>query len=202
MLPDLKVEVPELEPSPVLLEQLVQLSRHSTPSVKSGGPGTMKALMAAASVTVIAAVSWLTGTMPGVASPFSREPTYRPAPQHGPAEPSARAVSDDEAATTVTPPTEPPGQAKPDKPRDDNGLHLGQTKPHQNNGNHHGQTKPHHNNGNHHGQTKPHQNNGNHHGQTKPHQNNGNHHGQTKPHQNNGNHHGQTKPHQNNGQGR
>ena len=74
MLPDLKVEVPELEPPPVLLEQLAQLSRLSTPSAPSGGPGAMKVLMAGFSVTLIAAVSWLTGTLPGVASPFHREP--------------------------------------------------------------------------------------------------------------------------------
>ena len=171
MLMDLKVEVPQLEPSPLLLEQLSQLSRHSVATSPAGGPRSVRALMATATVTVIAGVSWLTGTMPGVASPFAREPGHGHA-AHAPAAPGvatgAESAAPDlpEAAT----PTVPPGQ----------------TKPHQNNGNHTGQTKPHQNNGNHTGQTKPHQNNGNHTGQTKPHQSNGNQTGQTKPHENNG----------------
>ena len=167
MLMDLRVEAPELEPSPVLLEQLSQLSQHSVATMPPGGPRTMRALMAAASVTVLAGVSWLTGTMPGVASPFSRGPEHGHA-QHAPAEPSSGAAEQSAVPylPETPPPTVPPGQAKP---HHNKGNHTGQTKPHQNNGNHTGQTKPHQNNGNHTGQTKPHQNNGNHTGQTKPH---------------------------------
>ena len=161
---DLKVEVPELEPSSVLLEQLSQLSQLSVASTGTGSRGK-RAVVAAASVTVIAGASWLTGTMPGVASPFSRGPGHGHA-QHGPAE-HAPGTPSDESAVPYLSGTLPPGQAKPH--RHGKGNHTGQTKPHHDNGNHTGQTKPHLNNGNHTGQTKPHLNNGNHTGQTKPH---------------------------------
>jgi hypothetical protein len=155
VLPDLRIEAPRLEPDPVLLEQLSQLSRASAARAKPGRAA--RSLMSAATVLVVAGVSWLTGTMPGVASPFSREPSPRPTPQHATAEPDA-AVSGVEAVVPVTPAKVPPGQLKPHHGK---GNHNGQTKPHHNNGNHNGQTKPHHNNGNHNGQTKPHHNNGN-----------------------------------------
>jgi hypothetical protein len=172
VLQDLKVEIPELEPPRVLLEQLAQLSQSSTPSA-ADSPRTVKAFLATVSVTVLATVAWLTGTLPGVASPFTREPaTPHPAPQHAPVEPGTQTVSGGEETVPVVAPEPKPkphrnkghhnGQGKPI--RDNNGLHLGQTEPHQDNGNHYGQTKPHHNNGNHNGQTKPHHNNG----QTKP----------------------------------
>jgi hypothetical protein len=173
VLPDLRINAPRLEPDPVLLEQLSQLSRASAP--RATGP-TSRSLTSAATVVIVAGVSWLTGTLPGVASPFDRQPAHQPTHQQAPLTPSG-----EQPGSGVVPPgpaVVPPGQAKP----------------HQNNGNHTGQIKPHQNNGNHTGQIKPHQNNGNHTGQTKPHQNNGNHTGQTKPHQNNGNHTGQTKP--------
>ena len=193
MLPDLRISPPVLEPDRVLLEQLSQLSRASAPVA---GPGrASRSLMSAATVLVVASISWLTGTLPGIASPFDRQPAHQPTQEHAPLTPSGeqpRPGSEVPSEPLVV----PPGQAKPHQ---DNGNHTGQTKPHQDNGNHTGQTKPHQNNGNHTGQTKPHQNNGNHTGQTKPHQNNGNHTGQTKPHQNNGNHTGQTKPHDNSG---
>ena len=145
MLMDLKVEVPQLEPSPLLLEQLSQLSRHSVATSPAGGPRSMRALMATATVTVIAGVSWLTGTMPGVASPFAREPGHGHA-AHAPAAPGV-ATGAESAAPDL------PEAATPT-------VSPGQTKPHQNNGNHTGQTKPHQSNGNQTGQTKPHENNG------------------------------------------
>jgi len=160
---DLKVEVPELEPSSVLLEQLAQLSQGSVPSAGRGG-GPKRALMAALSVTVIAGASWLTGTMPGVASPFAHGPGHGHAGVHAPAEPASDGASGDSSAA--------PGQAKAH--HQDNGNHTGQTKPHSNSGNHTGQTKPHTHSGNHTGQTKPHTDTGNHTGQTKPDQAGGN----------------------------
>ena len=204
MLPDLKLDIPELEPDPVLLEQLSQLSAASVaPSVS----GPARSFVAGATVVVVGGFSWLTGTLPGVASPFHRDD--HPAPRHAPAEPgqSDDTPGDESGDDSGEAPAVPPGQVlHPNK-----GKHNGQTKPHQNNGNHTGQDDDatdatddatddeSTDNGNHTGQTKPHQDNGNHTGQTKPHQNNGNHTGQTKHHQNNGNHTGQTKPHHNNG---
>ena len=172
---DLRVEAPELEPSPVLLAQLSQLSAHSVATAPAGGSRITRTLMAAASVTVLAGVSWLTGTMPGVASPFSRGPEHGHA-QHRPAEPSSDAAEESAVpfVPETRPPAVPPGQAKP---HHDNGHHNGQTKPHQDNGHHNGQASPDdtgddtgqsgsHDNGNHNGQTKPHDINGNPNGQS------------------------------------
>jgi hypothetical protein len=155
VLPDLRIDAPRLEPDPVLLEQLSQLSRAAAP--RSAPGNASRSLLSAATVLVVAALSWLTGTLPGVASPFSPGPAHHPAPQHAPADPTPESVSDDDATIPVTPPTVPPGQVKPHQ---DNGNHTGQIKPHQNNGNHTGQIKPHQNNGNHTGQTKPHDSDG------------------------------------------
>jgi len=174
VLPELKVAIPELEPDPVLLEQLSQLSAASWAPQAGGGP--VRSLVATGTVVVVGGLSWLTGTLPGVASPFHHDP----APRHAPAEPGQG--DDDGSVLPSAPPSVPPGQtgAHPDR-----GLHNGQVTPGQaetdDNGNHYGQTKPHQNNGNHTGQTKPHQNSGNHTGQTKPHENKGNHTGQTNP---------------------
>ncbi len=175
MLPDLRINAPLLEPDPVLLEQLSQLSRVSAPATAPGRAS--RSLMSAATVLVVAAVSWLTGTLPGVASPFDRQPAHQPTHEHAPLTPSGEQPWPADAVPPG-PPIVPPGQAKPHQ---DNGNHTGQIKPHQNNGNHTGQIKPHQNNGNHTGQTEPHDNNGNHTGQTEPHDNNGNHTGLTKP---------------------
>ncbi|WP_157544857.1 hypothetical protein [Nocardioides halotolerans] len=191
MLPDLRIDVPELEPPAVLLEQLAQLSRQGAASAPHDGPGIVKAFLAAVSVSVLASVAWLTGTLPGVASPFTREPETRPAPQHAAAEPGTLALADEDTEADA-PPAVADGHAGAHHGK---AQHGGRTTPPQDNGHHTGQTKPHQNNGHHTGQTKPHQNNGHHTGQTKPHQNNGHHTGQTKPHQDNGHHSGQTKPH-------
>ena len=153
---DLKVEVPELEPSSVLLEQLAQLSQGSVPSAGRGG-GPKRALMAALSVTVIAGASWLTGTMPGVASPFAHGPGHGHAGVHAPAEPASDAASGDRSAA--------PSQAKAH--HQDNGNHTGQTKPDEGTGDETGQTKPHEDNGNHTGPTATPQDNGNANGHVK-----------------------------------
>jgi hypothetical protein len=185
VLPDLRIDPPQLEPDDVLLQQLSQLSRAS---VAQRGQGQARSFVAGVTVVVVAGFSWLTGTLPGVASPFDRPPAHhRPAPAQDPTPTLTPDGATAPSATAVL-----PGAGLGATGR---GHHSGQAKPHQDNGNHTGQTEPHQDNGNHTGQTKPHQDNGNHTGQTKPHQNNGNHTGQTKPHQNNGNHTGHTKPH-------
>ena len=183
MFTELKIDVPELDPDPVLLAQLSQLSAASVPSRREG---PVRLLVAAVTVVVLTCFSWLTGALPGVASPFDGPRDHRPAPQHAPSTSPSPAIKSGSAAAPQ-PGTLPPGQ----------------TRTHQDNGNHTGLTKPnHHDNGNHNGLTDGQQDNGNHYGQTKPHQNQGHHNGQTKPHQNHGHHNGQTKPHDHhNGQG-
>ena len=64
---DLKVDIPALEPDPVLLAQLSQLSATSVPSRREG---PVRLLVAAVTVLVLAFFSWVTGALPGVASPF------------------------------------------------------------------------------------------------------------------------------------
>jgi hypothetical protein len=175
VLPDLRINAPRLEPDPVLLEQLSQLSSASAPRGATGP--TARSLMSAATVVIVAGLSWVTGTLPGVASPFDRHPAHQPTHEQAPLTPSGELPGSGE----VVPPglgVVPPAQAKPHQ---DNGNHTGQIKPHQNNGNHTGQIKPHQNNGNHTGQTEPHQNSGNHTGQTEPEDTTGNHTGQIKP---------------------
>ena len=49
---------------------------------------TARSLLSAATVLVVAGLSWLTGTLPGVASPFDRHPTHQPTHQQAPLEPS------------------------------------------------------------------------------------------------------------------
>jgi hypothetical protein len=149
VLPDLRINAPRLEPDPVLLEQLSQLSSASAPRVATGP--TARSLISAATVVIVAGLSWLTGTLPGVASPFDREPAHQPTHQEAPLTPSGEQPGSGEVVPPA-PAVVPPGQAKPHQ---DDGNHTGQTKPHQNNGNHTGQIKPHQNNGNHTGQTKP-----------------------------------------------
>ena len=82
VLPDLRIDVPALEPDPVLLEQLSQLSRASVAPARPE-PGALG--RGRGDVVVVAGFSWLTGTLPGVASPFHREPAHhQPAPREDP----------------------------------------------------------------------------------------------------------------------
>jgi hypothetical protein len=177
VLQDLRIDVPQLEPDPVLLAQLSQLSAASAPHRREG---PARAVVATISVLVLACFAWLTGAVPGVASPFNGVRDPRPAPQHTP------------SATPAPGPTSEAGAALPGEAA----LPPGLVRTHHDNGNHTGLTKPnHHDNGNHTGLNDAQQDNGNHTGQTKPHTNQGTHTGQTKPHTNQGHHHGQTKPH-------
>jgi len=200
------MDIPELEPDPVLLAQLSQLSAASAPP---RGSGPVRSLVAAVTVAVVGGFSWLTGTLPGVASPFHHEPADH-APLHAPAEPGQG--DSDGTGPSVTSPggtltgrgdarghgrsEQAPGQqsGQADEAPDTDSSDGDQA--HQDNGNHYGQTKPHQNNGNHYGQTTPHQNNGNHTGQTKPHEDNGNANDQAEAQQDSGSHAGQTKPQQ------
>ena len=169
---DLRIDIPELDPDPVLLAQLSQLSAASVPPRREG---PVRFLVAAVTVLVLTSFSWLTGALPGVASPFDGIRDHHPAPQQAPATSPAPASE----SSGATPGALPPGQTRT---HHDNGNHTGLTKPnHQDNGNHLGLTDGQQDNGNHTGQTKPHENSGNHTGQTKPHENSGNHTGQTKP---------------------
>jgi len=183
VLTDLKIDIPQLEPDPVLLAQLSQLSAASVPPRREG---PVRFLVAAVTVLVLTSFSWLTGALPGVASPFDGSRDHHPAPQHAPA--TSPAPTSESTDAQPQPGTLPPGQTRT---HHDNGNHTGLTKPnHQDNGNHTGLTDGQQDNGNHTGQTKPHENQGHHTGQTRPHQNNGHHTGQTKPHDDNG--HAQT----------
>jgi hypothetical protein len=203
VLQELRIDAPELEPDPVLLAQLSQLSAASVPHRREG---PARVLVATVTVVVLAFFSWLTGAVPGVASPFDGVRDSRPAPHAPKASPTPDGASegdqgDERGESTASAPVVPPGQVRT---HHDNGNHTGLTKPnHHDNGNHTGLDDAQQDNGNHNGQTKPHQNHGHHNGQTKPHQNHGHHNGQTKPHQNNGHHHGQagTRPSLGNGGG-
>jgi hypothetical protein len=176
VLQDLRIDVPQLEPDPVLLAQLSQLSAASAPHRREG---PARAAVATISVLVLACFAWLTGAVPGVASPFNGVRDPRPAPQHAPSATPAPGPASDAGVALTTGTALAPGQVRTEH---DNGNHTGLTKPN------------HHDNGNHTGLYGTQQDNGNHTGQTKPHANQGHHTGQTKPHTDHGQHHGQTKP--------
>ena len=145
MLPDLRLDIPTLEPDPVLLEQLSQLSRASVPARRNSAA---RSVAAAVTALLVGCLSWLTGTLPGVASPLQREPSH-----HGPSRGAPATTPDDKPRPAADPAPAGSGDALPGvppavasghtKPHHDNGLHLGQTKPHQDNGHHGSQSKPH-----------------------------------------------------------
>ncbi|HEX5090565.1 MAG TPA: hypothetical protein VFV89_22340 [Nocardioides sp.] len=177
MLQDLRIDVPELEPDPVLLAQLSQLSAAAVARPKDG---PARALVAGVTVLILACFAWLTGAVPGVASPFDGVRDPRPAPHAPRTTPTPEQVAEAGASATGEALAAPGGVGT----LHDQGNHTGLAKPnHHDNGNHTGLYGAQHDNGNHTGQTKPHTNQGNHHGQTRPHTDQGNHHGQTKPHQ-------------------
>lgn len=183
MLQDLRIDAPELDPDQTLLDQLAQLSASSVPRRREA---PVRALVSAVTVLVLICFSWLTGALPGVASPFDGVRDQRPAPHHAPKAPAASdAASEAGSALPGQPAVVLPG---PPQTHHGQGHHYGLTKPtHQDQGHHYGQTKPHSNNGHHTGQTKPHTDQGHHTGQTKPHSDQGHHTGQTKPHVDHGN---------------
>jgi hypothetical protein len=97
-LPQLRVDVPTLEPDAALLARLVDISS-STPARTTSRASSAKVLLVAASVALIAAVTWLVGALPGTSSPIIPAhhphqpaviPTAPPSP-HGAARPRTRA---------------------------------------------------------------------------------------------------------------
>lgn len=63
--PLLRVAPPTLEPGPVLLHQLTELSASSSPSVRTARYAGVRALAGAATVAVIGATTWVAGAAPG-----------------------------------------------------------------------------------------------------------------------------------------
>jgi|GEM_PF-4461432 len=75
--PLLRVAPPILEPGPVLLHQLVELSASSSPSVRTARYAGVRALAGAATVAVIGATTWVAGAAPGpdlAVGPAARSP--------------------------------------------------------------------------------------------------------------------------------
>jgi hypothetical protein len=119
-LPELRAPVPALEPDPVLLDQLVELSAASTAAPAGRSPlRPVRALaMGAAALGLVAATSWIAGALPGVPSPIAPKPA--PPPAH--TTPAAPSRTSDPHATGAPlgptsgasgPHTEAPGVATP-----------------------------------------------------------------------------------------
>lgn len=87
-LPELRATIPALEPDPVLLGQLVELSAASTAASARPPLRPVRALVAgAAALGLVGATSWIAGALPGVPSPLEPHPTPAPVPT-SPATPS------------------------------------------------------------------------------------------------------------------
>ncbi|MDH2415053.1 hypothetical protein [Nocardioides sp. CER19] len=119
-LPELRATVPALEPDPVLLAQLVELSAASAAASARRSPlRPVRVLaMGAAALGLVAATSWIAGALPGVPSPIAPNPA--PPPAHTtPAAPSRtsdpHAPGADLGPTSGAsgPHTEAPGVATP-----------------------------------------------------------------------------------------
>ena len=63
--PQFRVAPPTLEPGPVLLHQLAELSAASSPSVRTVRYAGVRALAGAATVAVIGGTTWVAGAAPG-----------------------------------------------------------------------------------------------------------------------------------------
>lgn len=61
----LQVAPPTLEPGPVLLHQLAELSASSAPAVRTARRAAVRALAGAATVAVIGGTTWVAGAVPG-----------------------------------------------------------------------------------------------------------------------------------------
>jgi hypothetical protein len=85
--PLLRVVPPTLEPGPVLLHQLAELSASSSPSVRPARYAAVRALAGAATVAVIGATTWAAGAAPGsdltAGSPEHRRPAASGVPSAG-----------------------------------------------------------------------------------------------------------------------
>lgn len=130
-LPQLRTTIPVLEPDPVLLGQLVELSAASSAAAARRTLRPGRALTTgAAALGLVAATSWIAGALPGVPSPIAPHQVPAPAPTST-ATPSRTAddsvpgaslgptsgVSRPHAETPgVVPPTRSPGWTPPGKP--------------------------------------------------------------------------------------
>ncbi len=146
----LRVDVPTLEPDPALLERLVMASASSTPARRPARPAGIRLLVAAASVAMIGATTWVAGAIPGTESPLG--PAMQPT--HGPSAPSPGGESGAPHPDDSTSPGSPlspglPGntsgsQAASPERSGDRGDNRGDRArnriraPHRNNGNGHG----------------------------------------------------------------
>lgn len=63
--PQFRVAPPTLDPGPVLLHQLVELSAASSPTVRTYRHAGVRALAGAATVAVLGATTWVAGAAPG-----------------------------------------------------------------------------------------------------------------------------------------
>ena len=67
----LRADVPVLEPDPVLLAQLVQLSVAAGPGVPvRRSPGVLAVVAAAGAAVILSGTAWLAGALPGTVSPL------------------------------------------------------------------------------------------------------------------------------------
>ena len=130
-LPELRADIPALEPDPVLLGQLTELSAASAAAVARSSLRPARALATgAAALGLVAATTWIAGALPGVPSPIA---PHHPAPSHAPTKPApshrgdARVPGADVAPTSgaslpqseasdVAPPGSSPSWAPPGQP--------------------------------------------------------------------------------------
>lgn len=90
----LRADVPALEPDPVLLAQLVQLSTAAAQApAPRRGHGFRAALMAAGAAGIVSGTAWLAGALPGTASPWHPSHHDHPLPSQHSSQPVPRHVS-------------------------------------------------------------------------------------------------------------
>lgn len=84
--PELRADLPALEPDDVLLAQLVGLSAASTAAAAAARPlRPVRALaMGGAALGLVATTSWIAGALPGVPSPIAPLRDHHPAPPSPP----------------------------------------------------------------------------------------------------------------------
>lgn len=106
----LRVDVPTLEPDPVLLTQLVQLSSAKAPAATSSRASSVKVLLAAVGVAAVTATTWAAGAVPGVPSPI--RPAHHPHTAVSPS-PSPTTGSATRTPGASDPTSEAPGSIHP-----------------------------------------------------------------------------------------
>jgi len=106
----LRVDVPTLEPDPVLLTQLVRLSSANAPAATTSRASSVKVLLAAVGVAAVTATTWAAGAVPGVPSPI--RPAHHP---HTAVSPSPSPTSGPATRTpgASDPTSEAPGSIHP-----------------------------------------------------------------------------------------